>query len=280
MRYSGRIARLLRTYDIGLACKASGHANTDALTLTDLVVQELLVSAIGEQPVLGQRFSIQAEESVGEMRHFEPDAKLTIGIDPIDGTREYRDRTRNGYCIALHVRDAATVHYSQVFIPEATAHGSWLMVRDGGIHLGPDDPRQSACQVVDQLPAVPQNRRPRSKKIYVVGYRHDSARRAQQVSGAGLDGYDVERMPGSFFELFARGDFGGCLARTPNVYDFPISVHIARTLGGDAVWVHNRQPIDFAEIWLDDRSNMLRLPGTIACSDDLEILDRLCELDL
>jgi 3'(2'), 5'-bisphosphate nucleotidase len=76
----------------------------------------------------------------------------------------------------------------------------------------------------------------------------------------------------------ATGEFAGSLIHTPNVYDFPVSLHLARILGGDALWVHNREPVHFCETWNDERASMLRLPGIAACSDNRETLAILCEL--
>ncbi len=44
MRWSGAVAKRLRTFNIAVSGKSSGNANTDALTLADLSVQELLVA--------------------------------------------------------------------------------------------------------------------------------------------------------------------------------------------------------------------------------------------
>ena len=84
-------------------------------------------------------------------------------------------------------------------------------------------------------------------------------------------------MPGCIFALFATGEFGGSLIHSPNVYDFPVSLQIARILGGDALWVHNGEPVHFEELWLDDRADMLRLPGIVACSHDPEKLTKMCQ---
>ncbi len=46
MRWAGAIARRLRSHNISLTGKTSGSATTDALTLADLTVQELLVAAL------------------------------------------------------------------------------------------------------------------------------------------------------------------------------------------------------------------------------------------
>ena len=78
--------------------------------------------------------------------------------------------------------------------------------------------------------------------------------------------------------LPARGEYAGSLIHSPNVYDFPASLHLARVLGGDALWVHNRQPVNFDELWMDERANMLRLPGIIATSPERQVLDTLCSL--
>jgi 3'(2'), 5'-bisphosphate nucleotidase len=55
-------------------------------------------------------------------------------------------------------------------------------------------------------------------------------------------------------------------------------MHIARLRGGDAVWVHNRQPIDYRDLWMDERAKMLRFPGIVACSESSAVLDQLCHL--
>jgi 3'(2'), 5'-bisphosphate nucleotidase len=85
-------------------------------------------------------------------------------------------------------------------------------------------------------------------------------------------------MPGSIYELQARGDFAGSLIHSPNIYDFPASLQISRAFGGEALWVHNRKPVHFEELWMDDRADMLRLPGIVACSEHTDVLDTLCEL--
>jgi 3'(2'), 5'-bisphosphate nucleotidase len=82
-------------------------------------------------------------------------------------------------------------------------------------------------------------------------------------------------MPGSIFPLLATGDFAGMLVHSPNVYDFPIVLHLARLLGGDAVWVHNNTPVHFRDTWLDPRAGMIRLPGIVACAIDRSILHTL-----
>jgi 3'(2'), 5'-bisphosphate nucleotidase len=76
----------------------------------------------------------------------------------------------------------------------------------------------------------------------------------------------------------SSGEFGGSLIHSPNIYDFPVSLQIARVLGGDAVWVHNGQSVHFEERWMDDRADMLRLPGIVACSPNRQTLRTLCEV--
>ena len=49
-------------------------------------------------------------------------------------------------------------------------------------------------------------------------------------------------------------------------------------LGGDAVWAHNSQPVHYRELWMDDRADMLRFPGVVACSEFADVNRRLCEL--
>jgi 3'(2'), 5'-bisphosphate nucleotidase len=76
----------------------------------------------------------------------------------------------------------------------------------------------------------------------------------------------------------AGGELGGVLFHTPNVYDFPVSLHLARLLGGDAVWVRDGRPVDFRELWLDERTNMLRLRGIVACAHDRAVLATLVDV--
>ena len=49
LRWSGALARSLRKHNTTLAGKHSGSANTDALTLGDLTLQELIVAALRDR---------------------------------------------------------------------------------------------------------------------------------------------------------------------------------------------------------------------------------------
>lgn len=110
------------------------------------------------------------------------------------------------------------------------------------------------------------------------GFLGRDAERAAAVTGAGLEGLLGSDTGGSLYPLLARGDLGGALFHTPNVYDFPVCVHLARVLGGDAVWVRDGQPVDFRRCWRDERAGMLRLPGIVACAVDPEVVRTLAEV--
>ena len=135
-----------------------------------------------------------------------------------------------------------------------------------------------AAAVLRSLPPIDPARRPDSKRIYLIGFQQADPDKARALTAAGLEGYTSDEMPGCIFDLFARGEFGGSLIHTPNVYDFPISLHLARILGGDAVRVDTGRPADFRDLWLDDRADMLRMPGIIAASHSRRTLDTLCEV--
>lgn len=278
MRWSGALARQLRTHNIAVSGKHSGSANTDALTLADLSVQELLVGALRDLDPQFRRCRIEAEETTGDLARFSKEGDLVLAIDPIDGTKQYRDRTGNGYAVMLHLRNRETVLYSLVFVPESGPHGAWVEVRDGQVFCGPDDPTRPAADVLRSFSAVKPQSLPDSKKIYVIGFQQHDADRAGDVTAAGLKGYTSDAMRGCLYELQAGGLFGGSLIHSPNVYDFPVSLHIVRVLGGEAVWVHNRLPVNFRETWLDERANMIRLPGIVACCTNPKTLDTLCNL--
>ena len=278
VRWAGAIARRLRHYNIAVTGKQSGSANTDALTLADLTVQELIVAALRDRDPIFTRCRIEAEESTGDLDRFAAEAEYTIAIDPIDGTKQYRDKTGNGYAVMLLLRSEETVHYSLVFVPEKGPYGTWVEAVGNRIVCGEDDPTRPAHEVLKSMTPVDPATRPDSKNIYLIGFQSQDPERATMVTKAGLSGHTSEQMDGSIFELLARGAYGGSLIHSPNVYDFPASLQIARILGGDAVWVHNNEPVNFRELWMDDRANMLRLPGIVACSPNRETLATLCNL--
>jgi len=278
LRWAGAVARRLRSYNIALGGKSSGSANTDALTLADLTVQELIVAALRDRDPAFRTCRIEAEEATGDLARFAADAPYTLSIDPIDGTKQYRDRTGNGYAVMLHLRSRETVHHSLVFIPETGPDGTWVEVANDRIVCGPDDPSRPAEAVLRSLAPVSRDKRPASKNIYLIGFQQRDREKAELVTKAGLRGYVSDDMPGSIYDHMALGEFAGSLIHSPNVYDFPVSLHIARVLGGDAVWVHDRRPVHFGETWMDERAHMLRLPGIVACAVDRAVLDTLCDL--
>jgi 3'(2'), 5'-bisphosphate nucleotidase len=278
LRWCGALAKSLRGHNIALAGKQSGSANTDALTLADLTIQELIIAALRDADPVLRKCRIEAEETTGDFARFAREGDLVLAIDPIDGTKQYRDQTGNGYAVMLHLRNRETVLYSLVFVPECGSSGAWVEVHNGRVVTGADDCALPARALLDGLKPVEPGRLPESKKIYLIGFQERDPERARDLASVGLEGHTSETMAGSIYELMARGEYGGSLIHSPNVYDFPVSLHIARALGGDAVWVHNRQPVHFGETWLDDRANMIRLPGIVACSPRRATLERLCEL--
>lgn len=278
LRWSGAVARRLRHFDISLEGKSSGSSNTDALTLADLTVQELIVAALRDRDPIFRGCRLEAEEETGDMARFAVEGDYTIALDPIDGTKQYRDKTGNGYAVMLSLRSPETLHYSLVYLPEAGEHGEWVEAVGERIVVGPDDPSRPARAVLDARPAVDPATRPDSKNVYLIGFQKHDPDKARMVTETGLNGFAPDDMPGSIYPLLARGEFGGSLIHSPNIYDFPVSLHIARILGGDAVWVHNGQPVNFHELWNDDRADMLRLPGIVACSANRKTLQTLVDL--
>ncbi|MFN0196043.1 MAG: inositol monophosphatase family protein [Planctomycetaceae bacterium] len=278
MRWAAALAKQLRKHNIALDGKSSGNANTDALTLADLTVQELLVGALRDGDPVFRQCRLECEETTGDLARFASQSPYVISIDPIDGTKQYRDRTGNGYCVMLHLRTRETVHYSLVLIPELGEYGTWVEVHGSRIVCGPDDPSRPAVNVLSSMSGIERSHLSLGRKVYLIGFQQHDVDRAKRVTEIGLEGVPPDEMPGSIYELMAHGTFGGSLIHSPNVYDFPVSLHIARVLGGDAVWVHNRQPVNFAEVWLDERAHMFRLPGIVACSPDRATMDRLCTL--
>src|SRR5690606_653220 len=173
-----------------------------------------------------------------------------------DGTKQFRDRSGNGYAVMLHLRDRASVLYSLVYLPEASPQGEWVEVRGDEVRCGADDLSRPAAEALGALPVLNQTRQSDARGIYLIGFQTQDAARAEDVTGAGLNGFAPDAMPGSIYPLMATSEFAGSLIHTPNVYDFPVSLHIARAYGGDALWVHSREPVNFDEMWMDERADM------------------------
>ena len=277
-RWGGAVAKQLRNHDIAVGGKSSGFADTDALTLADLSVQELLVAALRDMGPEVRRCRIEAEEASGDLGRFAREGDWTLAIDPIDGTREYRDRTGNGYSVMLHLRSPDSIAYSLVYLPEEGPDGTWVEASPRGIAVGPDDHSRPARAALDALPPAERVRRPGSRRVLVSGFLSDAATRAREVTATGLHGVLGGETGGSLFPLLARGDLAGAVYHTPNVYDFPVCVHLARLLGGDAVWAHDGRPMDFRAVWRDERSNMLRVPGIVVCAVDPAMIPPLVDV--
>jgi 3'(2'), 5'-bisphosphate nucleotidase len=279
VRWAGALARQLRRHNIAIGGKASGFADTDALTLADLSVQELLVGALRDMGPVVRGCRIEAEETTGDLARFADRSEWVLAIDPIDGTRDYRDRIGTRYSVMLHARTSETVHYSMVYLPEEGAEGTWLEVRGDRIVLGPDDHTRPARAVLDALAPVAPDRSRNLRRILVSGFKGGSdLERARAVSAAGLEAVLGDDTPGSLFPLMASGYLGGALFHTPNVYDFPVAIHLARVLGGDATRAHDGRRADFREVWRDARSNMFRLSGIVACAVDRRVLATLVDV--
>lgn len=178
----------------------------------------------------------------------------------------------------ISLRSVETLHYSLVFVPEADQFGRWVQAVGDTVVCGPDDPTRTANEVLRSLPAIKRYESPRPDKIYLIGFQKKPDK-ARAVSEIGFTGVAPDDMPGSiFYDLIGQGEFAGSLIHTPNIYDFPVSLQICRILGGDSIWVHNGEKVNFSELWLDERADMLRLPGIVATSPYPDVLAKLAKL--
>lgn len=278
MRWGGAVAKRLRHFDIAVGGKSSGNANTDALTLADLSVQELLVAALRDADPILKSCRVEGEESTGDMELFDQSAELSIAIDPIDGTKQYRDKSGNGYSIIVHLHDNENPFYSLVYAPEMGSTGTWVEVGPDYLKCGAEDTTLPAGQLLAGLPNLLNGGRQSGKGVYLIGFQERDTECARLVDGINLTGQTSDEMNGSIYPLMATGEYAGSLIHSPNIYDFPVSMHIARLLGGDAVWVHNRKPVHYRDLWMDERADMLRFPGIVACSESADVNDSLCQL--
>lgn len=278
LRWAGAMAKQLRQYNIALDGKSSGSSNTDALTLADLTVQELLVCGLRDADPILRTCRLEAEEANGDLGAFDSTSAYTIALDPIDGTKYFSERTGNGYAVMLHLRTETEVLYSLVYAPEMGNQGLWTEVAGQAVKSTEDNHRIPAVPWLQNTPAVSLSDRPDSKQIYLIGFQKADRARAEAVTSAGLKGVAPDDMPGSIYPLLASGEFGGSLIHTPNIYDYPVALHIARALGGQSVWVHNGEPVHFRETWMDERADMRRIPGIAATAVDPLTLQTLVDL--
>lgn len=277
-RYAGAIATELRKHNVAVTGKESGNANTDALTLADLSLQAMLVTAIRDCGPDATACRIEAEEETGPLDAFSPHSDIVIALDPIDGTRQYRDRTADGWSIMLHVRDRHDVLYSLVYLPAYGEHGQWLEATPDYVKVCEDDPTRPAEVVIQEAIPITAENRLDGRGCYIIGFQNLDESRAELITDAGMKGYGPQQMPSSVYPLLATGEFCGSLIHTPNIYDFPVSLQLARRFGGNAVRVDTREQIDFSDTWLDEKSGMLRLHGIIALADNPDDLNTLCEI--
>src|SRR5688572_16596051 len=82
-RWAGAVARQLRHHNVGIKGKGSGIADTDALTLADLSLQELLVAALRDMGPTVRGCRIEAEEVTGDLGRFALESEWVLAIDPI-----------------------------------------------------------------------------------------------------------------------------------------------------------------------------------------------------
>ena len=277
VRWAGAVARELRKHNVAVTGKESGNTNTDALTLADLSLQELLVTALRDCGDPVTRCRIEAEEETGPLHAFRDDATLTIALDPIDGTRQFRDRTGDGWSVMLHARTATQVVYSLVYLPQR-GEGQWVELAGEEVVVCDEDPARKAADVLASADRITESARREGRGCYIIGFQSLDEQRAELLTDRGFQGYGPPQMPSSVYPLMATGDFCGSLIHTPNVYDFPVSLQIAERFGGGAVRCDTRTPVDFTDTWLDEKSGMLRLQGIVACADNAADLETLCEI--
>ena len=284
-RWAGRVASRMRSFDVAVDGKTSGSSNTDALTLADLTVQELVVTALRDLDPLFRACRIEAEEETGPLDAFPTDSPLTLCLDPIDGTKQYRDRNGDGWAVMLNLRFSNAIHYSLTYVPDAghssgNHRGRWVECVGHGpgspVRVGDDDPTVPATDALRSLsPSEPTTA---SSKVYIIGFQHRDPAAAAAVTAAGLEGVVADDTPGSVYDLLATGAFAGSLIHSPNVYDYPAAAQISTALGGGSVRCDTGRAVDYRDLWLDERADMLRLPGVVATARDPETLATLREV--
>ena len=129
----------------------------------------------------------------------------------------------------LNLRSVETVHYSLVYIPEVGPNGIWVEAVGNQIRCGDDDPNRPAIDVLRDLVPIDGNARPDSKTIRL-SPPLDTPEHLQVIADTGLEPIKAVPASGNLYDLFARGAVSGQVIHTPNVYDFPVFLHIAPPL--------------------------------------------------
>ncbi|MBI3966729.1 MAG: inositol monophosphatase [Chloroflexi bacterium] len=274
IRWTASVQRLLRSLPIGLDGKASGHEATDALTIADLTSQTLLLSCLRDGSPLFRQCRLYAEEESELVDLFARSGELVIGLDPLDGTQAYRDGLSADYAIILTLRNDETVLLSLLFLPEEGAAGSWLVVRDGDVYFGPDDLEKDAVRSVRELPRLVPSEP--GRRVYLSSFAWRDPAFADQVRTSGYE--PVGGGDRNLWLKMALGEVTGAVVDTPNVYDFPAGLHVARVRGGDGVWLPSRERVHFRDLWWDERAKCVRLHGLVAFATEPAVLADLTEI--
>ena len=221
--------------------------------------------------------------SPGDLGRFAQQSDWVLGHRPHRRhARAIETGSGNDYAVMLHAR----TQRRRFTIPWSTCRkrapdGTWLEVRDDRIVLGPDDlqPRgpRGAGRVCRRSPPDRPRERRRIPGQRLPGSRGASGRgRSAPPGSTGVLGSETG---GSLYPLMASGYLGGALFHTPNVYDFPVCMHVARGarrrrgtgramagLSTSAARGATSAPASF------------RLPGIVACAIDRRVMATLVDV--
>lgn len=278
LRWCGAVARQLRRHDVAVADKGSGYAPANALTLADLSIQEILVDALRDFGPEFHRCRLELEEDTGDTSAFATESPYTIAIDPIDGTKHFRDGTSDGYGVLFSLRRCDTSLYSLGFFPEQGPLGEWVEVNGDRIVHALDDTSMPARRVLDATPALVAQAVGRSNTIWVTGYRTDRDVVSEHLATQGLKAAMSDAHGAHVCTEVAAGRIDGMLMNRPGVYDAPMWMHVLAALGGIDCWVHNGERVDFTDTWYDEGCNGMRLSGVVACARDRRQMEKLVEV--
>lgn len=275
VRWCGALARQLRKHDVAVEGKGSGYAPTDALTLADLGIQEILVDALRDFGPEFHQCRLELEESTGDTAAFATESPLTIAIDPIDGTKHFRDGTSDGYGIIISLRRSDSSLYSLGYFPEQGRVGEWVEVNGGRIIHALEDTSMPARRVLDAAETLAADAVARSNAVWVTGYRTDPDLVAKHLTQEGFKTVMSDGRSEHICTELVKGRIDGMLMNRPGVYDAPMWMHVVTALGGSECWAHNGERVDFRDSWYDEGSKGLRLSGAIACARDQGQLARI-----
>lgn len=206
----------------------------NAKTVVDEKIQEMILQA-AMKLFDEKRLHIDAEEITPTTKLFANSGKLTLVIDPIDGTLEYL-KGKRGYSIAVGLILEGRILTALVYFPAFKR--LWYLDVEGKPYLKEySDDFQLNRQIELKAPLKINNR-----KIYRNNRVNKEITNRVKKKGYLIDDYTQGNWAKALIDCIS-GDYCACLFHTPQIRDILIGAIIEKIPGGYAVDWQGKQLI-------------------------------------